>query len=147
MQGNLFSLLQADNESITWKSYMWDVPHSVLKFAVNSSIDMLSTLTNLRRWGKCASVNCQLCGNMVRQTLFHVMVHCKHTLDQGRLTWRHNSILNHIAHCLKFALVYCTVIWLDCRPRVAGRSRLTSWCRHRDRTLSSLIGQCMVGIG
>jgi hypothetical protein len=43
MQGNLFALLQAENESITWKSYMWDLPRGVLKFAVNSSIDTLPT--------------------------------------------------------------------------------------------------------
>jgi hypothetical protein len=65
MQGNLFALLQAENESITWKSYMRDLPHGVLKFAVNSSIDMLPTFTNLRRWEKRASVNYQLCGNML----------------------------------------------------------------------------------
>jgi hypothetical protein len=33
MQGNLFAILQAENESITWKSYMRDLPHGVLKFA------------------------------------------------------------------------------------------------------------------
>jgi hypothetical protein len=86
MQGNLFALLQAENESITLKSCMWDLPCGVLKFAVNSSMDTLPTFTNLKRWGKHALVNCQLCGNMVKQTLFHVLVHCKHTLDQGRLT-------------------------------------------------------------
>jgi hypothetical protein len=51
MQGNLFALLQAENESITWKFYMWDLPHGDLKFAVKSSIDMLPTFTNLWRWG------------------------------------------------------------------------------------------------
>jgi hypothetical protein len=50
MQGNLFALLQAENKSITWKSYMWDLPRGVLKFAVNSSMDMLLTFTNLRIW-------------------------------------------------------------------------------------------------
>jgi hypothetical protein len=41
--------------------------------------------------------------------LFYVLVHCKHSLDQGRLTWRHNSILNHIAGCLKSSTneLYC----------------------------------------
>jgi hypothetical protein len=82
MQGNLFALLQAENESITWKSYMWDLPRGVLKFALKSSMDTLPTFTNLKRWGKHASVNCQLCGKMVKQMLFHVLVHCKHTLDQ-----------------------------------------------------------------
>jgi hypothetical protein len=93
---------------------MWDLPRGVLKFAVNSSIDTSTTYTKFRRWGKRASVNCQLCGNMVKQTLFHVLVHCKHTLDQERLTWRHNSVLNHIAGCLKSALVGKSMIELYC---------------------------------
>jgi hypothetical protein len=94
MQRNLFALLQAESEGITWKSYMCNLPHGVLKFALNAS-------TNLKRWGKHASVNCHLCGNIVKQMLFHVLVNCNHTMDQGRMTWRHDSILKHIAGCLK----------------------------------------------
>jgi hypothetical protein len=46
----------------------------------------------------------------VKQTLFHVLVHCNHTIDQGRMTWRYDSILKHIAGCLKSALEsLCTV--------------------------------------
>jgi hypothetical protein len=48
-KGNLFALLEAQNESFTWKLYMWDLPRGVLKLAVNSSIDMLPTFTSLRR--------------------------------------------------------------------------------------------------
>jgi hypothetical protein len=81
MQGHLFALLQAESEGITWKSYMWNLPWGVLKFALNASIDRLPTFTNLKRWGKRASVNCYLCGNTVKQTLFHVLVHCNHTID------------------------------------------------------------------
>jgi hypothetical protein len=114
MQGNLFALLQADNESSTWKSYMCDLSRGVLKFAVNSSIYLLPTFTNLRRWGKRASVNYYLCGNMANQMLFHVLVHCKHTLDQGRLTSRHDSVLNHIAGCLKSAFVGKSTVELYC---------------------------------
>jgi hypothetical protein len=78
---------------------MWDFPCGVLKFAVNSSLDTLPTFTNLRRWKKRALVNCQLCGNMVQQ---------------GRLTWRHNSVLNHITGCLKSALVGKSMVELYC---------------------------------
>jgi hypothetical protein len=113
MQGNLFTLMQAESEGITWKSYMWNLPCGVLKFAMNASIDTLPTFTNLKRWGKRA-FNCHLCGNTVKQTLFNVLVHCNHTMDQGRMTWRQDSILKHIAGCLKSALeslhtveVYC----------------------------------------
>jgi hypothetical protein len=51
---------------------------------------------------------------MVKQTLLHVLVHYKHTLDQGRLTWRHDSILNHITGCLKSALVGESTVELYC---------------------------------
>jgi hypothetical protein len=51
---------------------------------------------------------------MVKQTLFHVLVHCKHTFDQGRLTWRQDSVLNHIAGCLKSALVGKSTVELYC---------------------------------
>jgi hypothetical protein len=63
---------------------------------------------------------------MKKQTLFHVLVHCKHTLDQGRLTWRHDSVPNHIVGCLKSALLgkstveqYCD---LDGLQAPGGRS-------------------------
>jgi hypothetical protein len=51
---------------------------------------------------------------MVKQTLFHVLLNCKHTLDQGRLTRRHNPILTHIAGCLKSALVGKSTVELYC---------------------------------
>jgi hypothetical protein len=109
----------------------------------------LPTFTNLKKWGKHASVNCHLCENTVKHMLFHVLVHCNYTMDQGRMTWRHESILKYIVGCLKSALeslLKCTATWKDCRPRVAGRSRLRSWRRHRDQTWSSLTGQSMAGI-
>jgi hypothetical protein len=46
--------------------------------------------------------------------LVHVLVHCKHTLDQGRLTWRHYSVLNHIAGCLKSVFVGNSTVELYC---------------------------------
>jgi hypothetical protein len=46
--------------------------------------------------------------------LFHVLVHCKHTLHQGRLTWRHDFVLNRIAGCLKSALVGKSTVELYC---------------------------------
>jgi hypothetical protein len=51
---------------------------------------------------------------MVKQTLFHVLVHSIHTLDQVWLTWRHDSVLNHIAGCLKSAFVGKGTVELYC---------------------------------
>jgi hypothetical protein len=47
-------------------------------------------------------------------TLFHVLIHCKHTMGQGRIGWRHDSVLNHIADFLKSALVDQSTIELCC---------------------------------
>jgi hypothetical protein len=151
MQGNLFALLQAESEGITWKSDMWNLPCGVLKFALNASIDTLPTFTNLKRCGKRACVNCHLCGNTVKQTLFHVLVHCNHTMEQGRMTWRHDFILKHIAGCLKSALeslrtveVYCDLEGLQA---LAGGSIPASvMAQTRDQTWSSLAGWSVAGI-
>jgi hypothetical protein len=50
----------------------------------------------------------------VKQTLYHVLIHCKHTFDQENFTFRHDSVLNHIAGCLKSALVGKSTVELYC---------------------------------
>jgi hypothetical protein len=94
--------------------YMWNLPRGVLKFALKASVDTLPTFTNLKRWGKRASVNCHLCGNTAKQTLFHVLVHCNSTMDQGRMTRRHDSVLKYIAGCLTSALESLSTVEMYC---------------------------------
>jgi hypothetical protein len=87
-QDNLFALLQAESESIKWKSYVWDFPGGVLKFALNASMDIgqIAHLHQSKKVGKHASVNCHLFENTVKQMLFYFPVHCGHTMDQRRMT-------------------------------------------------------------
>jgi hypothetical protein len=84
----------------------------------------------------------------VKQTLLHVLIHCNHTMDQGRMTWRHDSVLKHIAGYLKSALESLHTVEVHCNLEglQAGQSQLWSWRRHRDLTWSSLTGQFMAGI-
>ena len=91
MQGDYLALLMEENNCITWKSYLWDIPQGVLKFAINAGINTLPTFDNLKRWGKRVNDRCPFCGNI--QTLAHVLSNCSTALDQGRFTWRHNSVL------------------------------------------------------
>ena len=81
-------------------------PSRVLSFAINSSIDTLPTFRNLELWGKKMSSNCKLCGNT--QTLLHVLAGCKTILDQGRYTWRHNCVLNHIEMYIRVSQIMPT---------------------------------------
>ena len=42
---------------------------------------------------------CPFCGNI--QTLLHVLSNCTVALDQGRYTWRHDSVLSTIISCVR----------------------------------------------
>jgi hypothetical protein len=50
------------------------------------------------QWGKATSDPCKLCQN--RETTCHVLNGCKVALDQGKYTWRHDSILQYVADSL-----------------------------------------------
>ena len=42
---------------------------------------------------------CTFCGNI--QTLAHILSNCNVALEQGRLTWRHNSVLLTLIECIQ----------------------------------------------
>ena len=94
VQGDLLKLAYSEESDLTWSSAIYSLPRRVLSFAINASIDTLPTFRNLKLWGKKMSANCKLCGNT--QTLLHVLAGCKTMLEQGRYTWRHNCVLNHL---------------------------------------------------
>ena len=101
-QGNLLKLIEAENADLTWKSIIYDLPRGVLSFAVRASIDFLPTFSNLKTWGKRSQTKCKFCGN--QETLIHILNSCSVFLNQGRFTWRHDSILVHILKQLKNAI-------------------------------------------
>ena len=82
---------------------MWDIPRGVLKFAINAGINTLPTFDNLKRWGKRVSDRCPFCGNI--QTLAHVLSNCNVALEQGRFTWRHDSVLSTIINIVRPKLI------------------------------------------
>ena len=98
MQGDYISLIMEEGNCITWKSFIWDIPQGVLKFAMNAGLNTLPTYDNLKRWGKRVCDRCPFCGNI--QTLAHILSNCSVALDQGRLTWRHDSVLSTIINVL-----------------------------------------------
>ena len=71
MQGDYIALIMEEGNCITWKSYMWDIPQGVLKFAMNAGLNTLPTLDNHKRWDKRVNDRCPFCGNI--QTLLHVL--------------------------------------------------------------------------
>ena len=103
MQGDYLALVMEEGDCITWRSYLWDIPQGVLKFAINAGLNTLPTFDNLKRWGKRVNDRCTFCGNI--QTLAHILSNCNVALDQGCLTWRHNSVLSNIIALIRPHLV------------------------------------------
>ena len=98
-QGKMLEFIYLEQSDLTWRSIIYDLPRGVLSFAVRSSIDFLPTLSNLKCWGKRTNARCPLCKN--NETLCHVLNNCSVSLNQGRYTWRHDSILRHIVQLLQ----------------------------------------------
>ena len=94
MQGDYLALHMEEQSCLTWRSFLWGIPQGVLKFAINAGINTLPSGDNLKRWGKRVSDRCGFCGNV--QTLAHILSNCTTALDQGRFTWRHDSVLKTI---------------------------------------------------
>ena len=96
VQGNFLALAAAEKEDVVWKSYMYNLKQGTLKFLLNASLDTLPTAANLVRWKKSSCDLCKLCKR--RETTNHVLNGCPVGLDQGRYTYRHNSVINYIVN-------------------------------------------------
>src|SRR3954464_12291734 len=78
-----------------WKNLIYGPGPRVIAFVLNAQINSLKTPDMMQLWGYIPSACCVLCG-AEKCTLHHVLVNCKHALEQGRYTWRHDSVLINI---------------------------------------------------
>ena len=97
-QGDFLSLAEKEKGDAVWKSFIYNIKKGTMKFILNSITNTLPTGNNLLQWGKSTSDHCKLCRG--KETTCHVLNNCKVALDQGKYTWRHDSILSYIADCL-----------------------------------------------
>jgi hypothetical protein len=94
---NWDDLIQVD---LKWNEMMYGFSPSMLSFWLNSIQNTLPDPTNLRRWGKQKTADCTLC-RWKNCTLIHILCSCKVALEQGRISWRHDSILTAIVRIFK----------------------------------------------
>lgn len=95
VQGEFTKLLIEQEESVTWQSIIRGLPRNILAFAARLATDSLPSPSNLKRWGKRVMSTCPLC-SCPHGTLAHIINFCPVSLNQGRYTWRHDSVLNHL---------------------------------------------------
>lgn len=76
----------------SWENLIYGPGPRLLAFVLNSLINSVRTPDMFKLWGYSSSESCVLCG-AEKCTFHHVLVNCKFALDQGRYTWRHDSVL------------------------------------------------------
>ena len=83
-----------------------------MSFAARMSTNSLATPSNLVRWGKRRMGTCPLC-SYPNATLAHITNVCPVSLNQGRFTWRHDSVLLHVLKHIKSQLTVQTEVYAD----------------------------------
>ena len=82
------------------------MPKNIFNFSLKYLTNTLATRKNLFKWSIGQSSAYSFC--LQTETLQQIVSSCKSYLDQGRYTWRHDSVLNFIANSLS-ALPSCSI--------------------------------------
>ena len=82
-----------------WSGVQSNLAVNIYNFTIKYLSNTLPTCKNLCLWKLRQSSDCQFC--LLPETLLHVVAGCKVYLEQGRYTWRHNSVLSFLATSLK----------------------------------------------
>ena len=98
LQGSFFSSIINHSTSTfnsLWSSAQSKLPRNIFNFTIRYINNTLPTRKNLSKWGLSSTSNCSFCS--LPETLLHVIAGCKTYLNEGRFTWRHDSVLNFLA--------------------------------------------------
>jgi hypothetical protein len=101
-QGSFFSnIIQNSLPKLNnfWSSAQSKLPKNIYNFTIRYINNTLPTRKNLAKWGLSPTSDCSFC--LMPESLLHVVAGCKTYLDQGRFTWRHDSVLHFLAESLQ----------------------------------------------
>ena len=131
----------------TWKKIMRSgLPQGQLSFLLRAGSDTLPTPVNLKRMRiQCAS-KCTLCSHP-RPTTAHILSGCNKSLEQGRYTWRHDSVLKSIVGqledvCSDICRYWSSqTLWLSSNhsPTKYPNHLFTTWHCHYHRRIKTYI--------
>ena len=117
----------------SWPNLISGPGPKLLSFVLNSMINSVRTPDMLKLWGYKSTADCPLCQAPIC-TLHHELVGCKVACDQGRYSWRHDSVLCHIEIAFEGLLLR---VKTRTRPAVIAAAFSSSFVRAGARPLSS----------
>ena len=86
-------------QNFSWASLM-AMPANLTSFCLASTYDTLPSPTNLKRWRITTEAMCTLCSKDVCTTA-QILGACKVALQQGRYTFRHDTVLYQVIEALQ----------------------------------------------
>ena len=89
-----------------WSTVQQHMPKNIFNFTIKYLNNTLATRKNLNKWAISQSSACSFC--LKAETLQHVVSSCTVYLEEGRYTWRHNSVLLFLAKTLS-SLSNCSI--------------------------------------
>ena len=132
-QASLFSNMAENSLSSVnsvWSLAQRTLPKNIFNFTIRYINNSLPTRKNLVKWGMSPTSDCSFC--LLSEILLHVVSGCKTYLEQGRYTWRHDSILNFLA--VTFQSFCDSTIYVDL-PGFISPSTITGDNLHPDLLL------------
>ena len=85
---------------LSWRNLIYGPGPHVIKFILNATVNWVKTPDMMKIWGYKKTANCPLCQHP-QCTLHHIISACPHALNQGRYTWRHDSILEYLGEVIQ----------------------------------------------
>ena len=111
-----------------WHKAVSRLPKNIYSFVTRYLNNTLANGTNTLKWRTSQTSTCGVCGG--NETLGHVISGCKVAMEQGRYTWRHDSVLKSIALALS-PIVRPSEIFCDCDPLIFKSPSIISGNRYR----------------
>ena len=87
------------------------MPPNLLQFCLGATYNVLPSASNLVRWHQGSDPSCPLCHKAVG-TVIHFLTCCQVAVNQGRITFRHDSVLNKLifkSKDVQWLHFFCTV--------------------------------------
>ena len=81
-----------------WSKAQSSLPTNIFNVTIRYLNNTLANKKNLYMWKLAATPDCSFC--LQSESLLHVVAGCKSYLEQGRYTWRHNTVLKFLAQTL-----------------------------------------------
>ena len=135
VQNKFLDIVTLEQACPLWKRLMYGLPEKQLSSLLRAGCDTLPTPMNLARWNIITDPRCALC-QAPQPTTNHILTGCPAALDQGRYTWRHDSVLQVLVHGLQQHLPGTFKLYADLPGYLASSSPPSTIPTNLSSTLS-----------